>query len=460
MLSIGDGIGTVYFSKDLVYRTIHNDRREEVLKLLNCGLIEELVEKKLFPQTRISEIVFDGHDLVLEHEKISPVIYPYEWSPEMLRRAGICLLEISQIAKSYGYELKDAHPYNLVYRNSLPALVDFGSLVEIDGQPGWQAYSEFKQCYFYPLIAYQKGIHSVFKNAFLNMGNGVAAADFYLIKHPLLRALGNGRVSRFFRYWRAYQNPRILNDSVIKNELKYGFLRNFAKFVAKTGWLPFRTTDYGLIKKNLEKIKVNPSTRWINYHSELVSAEGVVDLPPRLARIVSIAEELSPQTVLDLAGNQGALTRCVAKLPSVNQVICADYDEGAIDRLLMNLHQSEKVLPAVFNLMGDMHQAETLARSERLKADLVFALAVTHHLILAQNYNIQAILDAVIRFTRKFAMIEFMPLGLYDGFNSPDIPNWYTEEWFEKELLRRFVVLRKESLEPNRTLYVVELQGE
>jgi len=456
-LSLADDIGAVYLLPDKVLRAINDAKQAEVEALLRSGLIEALTRERLFPRTQVSLDSIPGHALVLEHELIAPATYPSEWSPEMLRRAGLCVLRVNEIAAHYGYELKDAHPHNVLFRALRPMLVDFGSLVPVDGRPGWRAESEFRQCYLRPLELYDAGLHWVFKRAFHGEGSGIPAAEHLLIRHPTLRVLGRSRLQKAAKYWRAYKNPRILTSQIISRELKYAWLRRLARFVGRNDRLPFRKTDFRGLARALEAFKLAPDTTWGDYHAELIASDGGIRLSPRLQRVVDLVASLRPNTVLDLAGNQGALARSMAQLPSVERTICADYDERAIDQLVANAHPEEQVCPVVCNLMGDSSPADTVSRQERLKSDVVIALAVTHHLILSQKYSIDSVLGALAGFSHAHVLVEFMPLGLHNGIGAPPIPDWYTLEWFEAALNRTFEVVHKEALEENRVLYVARL---
>lgn len=52
-----------------------------------------------------------------------------------------------------------------------------------------------------------------------------------------------------------------------------------------------------------------------------------------------------------------------------------------------------------------------------------------------------------------------MPLGLHDGKTGPKVPDWYHEEWFAEEFRRRFDLVERIQLEPNRVLYVGKLRA-
>jgi len=189
--------------------------------------------------------------------------------------------------------------------------------------------------------------------------------------------------------------------------------------------------------------------------------DGEVNLPDRMRRIIEIIDSLKVSSVTELAGNQGVLSRRIAQLKDVNSVICADYDENAIDRLLLNLHSGEKVTPMVLDFMRAPISGRGLPSGVRLVSDIVVALAVTHHLILRQSYSLDAIFSTIFKYAKKYALIEFMPLGLYSQRlnHYPSIPEWYTEEWFVETLSKFGKLVERNQLEKNRILYLVDLRS-
>ena len=67
--------------------------KDNLLYLFDSGAIDELIKANLIPHTKISDIQLEGFNLVVEHEKIEVVIYPTEWSFNMLKRC--CIISAS-----------------------------------------------------------------------------------------------------------------------------------------------------------------------------------------------------------------------------------------------------------------------------------------------------------------------------------------------------------------------------
>lgn len=456
-----DDIGTVYFYKSLVLRAINNERKSTILELLGCGLIDRLIQEKLFPKTRVSSHQIDGHELVIEHEKIDSVTYPFEWSPEMLRQAGLCILKVNSIANEYGYELKDSHAYNVVFKYNQPMMVDFGSIVRKNDNYRWTAYVRFKCAYIYALKLYKIGANSVFRNLFLLSGKGIEEAEYLKIRFPIFRLLSDSTLVKFLKVWNFYRNSTSIPAHIFERKIKSRQLAKIINYFAKAEFFEFSKYKHAYIEKTLSNLSWTKETTWGTYHQRvgLSSATGEINLSERFKLILEIVEGLNVSTVMELAGNQGVLSRQIAKLPRINSVICSDYDENAIDRLFLNLKESENITPVVLDMMRSPIASRGLLSNMRLKSDLVIALAVTHHLILSQGYSLDFIFSSMVGYARSYLIIEFMPLGLYSkrGNSRPAIPEWYSEEWFVKTLAKYGTIIQRTLLEENRVVFVVKV---
>jgi hypothetical protein len=92
-----------------------------------------------------------------------------------------------------------------------------------------------------------------------------------------------------------------------------------------------------------------------------------------------------------------------------------------------------------------------------LSADVVIALALTHHLLLTQGYRLDAVVERIAAYGQRHMVIEFMPKGLWDGSSGPPVPSWYNQEWFAAGLARAGRIVLCEKLEENRVAFLVEL---
>ena len=101
----------------------------------------------------------DRHDVadeaswpvVLRHDRIPFVSYPYEWSFSQLQDAGALHIDLLLAALGEGMTMKDGYAYNLQFRGSAPVFIDIGSFEHYSGGP-WPGYRQFCQTFLFPLL--------------------------------------------------------------------------------------------------------------------------------------------------------------------------------------------------------------------------------------------------------------------------------------------------------------------
>lgn len=429
-----DQVGVVFEYNDKFYRAIKKDAEKDVAELLETELIDELIERNLFPKTCVADIDSAEYNLILEHDKIKYVTYPFEWSFSMLKDAAICILEVVEVCNKYGYELHDLHNYNVVFRGSNPLFVDFGSIKK--GNSFVSRVSEFINYNYLPLKLYSVG-ESTFAKRILS--------DDYMVRYLPTVEYHNSSLMRKL-LWDLYSDN-------YKNQVKRILIFLGCKYQFKFNHI---TPQVLKDKISLLEKKISDST-WGNYH-EAYQQNGNLKISKRFNRIIGIVNDLGVSEVLDIAGNQGLLTNLLMEsCKHVKDTVCVDYDENAIDFIYSSSKRSKyssHIYAVNSNLMFPISLSHFAPFSKRMKSDLVLVLALTHHLILTQNFPIDSIFKQVHELTRKYALIEFMPLGLWGGGELPTIPDWYNVDWFRINLLNYFSIILEEKLEDNRILFV------
>lgn len=462
--SMVDDFGRVFFYKDKIFRAIHNSKKEFCLSLLNSDLFKELFSKKLIPFTQIADFSLSNYDLILEHEKLTET-FQHEWSFSMLKDAAMMVGSVNEICNSHGYELKDAHTMNVLFRGTQPVWIDIGSIIPFKKETGnsWMAYREYVGSFILPLLFWAEGefyisrklLESVFYRVELLPNQQYNESKLF----PLLK--NNVQVFGF-----RFRNSTLFTTKKRNHRLGF-FISKINRILIKlrmghfsyeAEWLP-----YDSIKRLLAELKAPVvSSDWENYHSHYYSENGKLKTSGRFNQIIEIIKnrENEIQSVLDLAGNQGLLCRLLAENTSLKRIILSDFDSNAVDIAYHNFKQgkSENIELMLLNFMFTQNADGT---ASRVKSDLVMALAVTHHLVLTNLYSLDAIFERVKMFANRFIMIEFMPLGLwvFGSKDYPALPEWYNEEWFSLTFQRHFNLLQKATLEENRILYFGELIG-
>ncbi len=459
-LSIADESGYVYFIDGHVYRHVKSNASHHFSSLFENGLIARLEAKQLIPKTNIHSRNPDN-SLELEHEKITPLIFPFEWSPEMLRAAALTVLEVNTICNSFGFELKDAHPFNLAYNGSKFLYLDIGSIIMRKGITSWAAYEEFLRCYYYPLLSYEKGYTNFFRRSFL-CEKGIPIEEQILIHHKIALLLGIKYSKKLITNLNYIKNIDRFSEDRIHQRFHNKSLHKIVSLFQKFRF-PFKGYNPDKLKRMIQKVSVRKQTTWSDYQTRNWTNYSQIetDKSIRSSYIIDLVKKTQPKTILDLAGNQGALSNILANEPFIDYVICADKDEQAIDSLFLSSDKRPNVFPATVNFMGDAWQCITMENTRRIRCELVLALALTHHLILSNGYSMDAVIDQIISLSSKYVIIEFMPLGLWSPHfpdRQPPVfdPDQYSADKFRLSLIQRGAIIEERQVEPNRIVFLFQ----
>ncbi len=467
--SMMDDFGRVFFSNNKVFRAIQNNKIDYCLELLNSDLFKELTTKGLVPVTIISDFEMEEYKLVLEHEKLL-VIGQHEWSFDMLRDAALTVLEINEICNKHGFELKDAHTLNIIFRGTKPVLADIGSIskIECEGTHLWVAYEEFLGSFVIPLMFWgmrmnyitRKLLESNFHRMFTIPAQSLAESG-------LLKLLF--KKNEYFQF--KLRNYTLITQTKESKILKIitDFTRSTVKSVTGRNTQIFSYNKIGKqfnnlsdyfpkveIQNRLESLRApNQESIWKGYHKKNYRKESNLQYSKRFLRIMEIIKGYTPEidSIIDLAGNEGYFCKLISDETSIGKIILVDYDENAINEAY-SIFKTEgcKIHTALLNFM---FTPDINGTAKRLRCDLAIALAITHHLILTGKFSINCILERIKSYSKKYVMIEFMPLGLWATGDKdfPVVPHWYNVDWFRTEFSKYFYIINEEQLEENRILF-------
>src|ERR1700674_506857 len=159
--SFRDPAGTVLRYGGRILRTVHPDNASELEAFLATRAARDAMDAgQLVRSLRIPPEEAPGIDLqgglLYEHERVPFPSYPHEWPPEMLAAAGALTLDLFERALQEGFGLKDATPYNLLFRGPRPLFVDVLSFERrAPHDASWMAYAQFVRTFLLPLLAYR-----------------------------------------------------------------------------------------------------------------------------------------------------------------------------------------------------------------------------------------------------------------------------------------------------------------
>jgi len=432
-------------------------------KLMAGGKV--VATRELNPEERQSVLgdagvreLFDarGGQLVLEHERIAFPSYPYEWPAEMLHAAGLLTLELAKALVEDGLGLKDATPYNVLFRGTEPVFIDVLSFEK--RQPGdatWLPYAQFVRTFLLPLLAnraYGMGLDQILTTR----RDGLEPEEVYRWTRPWqrLRPPYLGLVS--MPTWLAGKHQRddaaIYQKKLLANPEKARFILD--------------TVLRGL-KRTLERLEPagGKSSAWSDYmttNNHYTAAH----FAAKQRFVKEALEEHSSKSVLDVGCNTGHFSAIAAR--SGARVVALDYDPVVAGEV-WRAARVEKldILPLVVNLtrpspgVGWRNQ-ECTSFLERAtgKFDAVLMLAVIHHMLVTERVPLADIIDLAAELTTKLVVIEFiapqdsMFQRLVRG--REELHKDLTAEWFEKLCGRHFEIVRVQHVENTaRRLYLL-----
>lgn len=393
----------------------------------------------------LSDLVIRGYMPKLQFEGttitqtyIDDLLYPNEWFHEKLRDAALLVLEIQGFLVSRGYTLIDAHPYNIRFEGRKPLWLDIGSIQPYSLEKENAFIKEWIHCYHLLLTGESKNLTDSIACSFL---------------------LGGVQTSKYVGT--CFQSRKI--KAILENIIFYSGKRDSVISINKIIKQVFTNkSKLNSLKKDLEKISFTNKTLWGDYHSnrnKFLNPDGSVILSQRLKFVDNLVKSGHYSSILELAANQGVLSKVIAENNKNTRVIALDYDYGALN----NSWKLFDTLPRNLTLgrldfMADLLEASSCYRSHRIKSECVIVLAVLHHLVLTQCYTFEAVIKRLKSFCKKDLLIEFMPLGLWDGVNDYSCPDWYSESAFIAAFEIDFNILERVELEENRILFLLRLK--
>ena len=388
--------------------------------------------------------------LVLEHERVPFVSYPYEWTFSMLQDAAILHLDLLLDALNEGMTMKDGYAYNLQWRGSAPVFIDVPSFErDPDGGP-WAGYRQFCQTMLYPLLL-QAHKDVPFQPWLRGAINGIEAGHLRnlmslrdlaragVLKHVVLHA---AMASRFGNKAQAMQTD--LRNAGFSSELTKATVKGLRKVVTSLRW---RRSD----------------SNWADYRATCSYSDE--DRVAKEAFVREAASERRASLAWDLGCNDGAYSRLVAE--HADCVVAVDSDPVVVDGLWRSLRAENdtRILPLVLDLSDPSpglgwRTKERRSFTERSRPDFVIALALLHHLVISANVPLPEVVDWLRSLDARM-VVEFVhpddPMTQRLLANKlPGQHDDYRVDVFEQLLGERFTVQRQQVLPSGtRTLYAV-----
>jgi len=342
--------------------------------------------------------------VILEHERIPFPSFPYEWPPEMLHAAAMLTLELALDLLPEALGLKDATPYNVLFRGPQPVFIDILSLERRDpADPTWLPYAQFVRTFLLPLVA-NRHFGLALDQLLFTRRDGLEPEEVYRWLSPLERVrppflslvsmpvwLGSHHNQDDTSIYRKKLLPDAERAQFIVRTLLRGLKRKLGALAPRTG-LPSAWTGYMEFTNNYTAEHFAAKERFV---AECLSAH-------------------APQRVLDVGCNTGHFSLMAAR--SGARVVAIDYDP-AVAGAVWRKAAGEKldILPLVVNLTRPTpgvgwNNREWPSFLDRARGafDAVFMLAVIHHMLVTERVPLSEIIDLAAELTSDLLVIEFV----------------------------------------------------
>ncbi|HTR31011.1 MAG TPA: class I SAM-dependent methyltransferase [Puia sp.] len=443
--SFRDPAGFVFTVDGMIYRQVNKWYSFRYDYLHQCGLYERLTGQGLMvPYTEgPPDLALSGDAYkILSPLQIRHISYPSEWCPEQLKDAALLTLKVQRIAMENGMGLKDATPLNIQFLNGQPILIDTLSLDLYEPKKPWIAYRQFCECFLFPLYIHR----------YARTGTGKIAAAW-----PDGIPVGEtARLLPFKSRWsmgawlHVFLQRRVTSRKSPVDERHL----TFSKAKLNNLLAHLQSTIGGL------KVSSGSPSSWSNYYDETILGKDYLAAKQRLFR--QFLDTIEFADALDLGCNDGLFSKILAE--SGKPVIAIDSDWQCIDKLYRS--HSRHILPLCIDLANPtpatgFRNAERTSFTDRAASDLVTALALIHHLTLANNIPMSLIAEYMNQLAKKYLIVEYVPLSdpkandLITRRQSRVVG--YDPEQFEMAFGRDFQIEKKDPIAGSeRVLYLLK----
>ena len=446
--SFRDRSGFLFYYENEIYRIINFSYKKQYEKFMNSELYQKLEEKNLIiSHSEIENLDIDcDYYKIIKPEKIPFISYPYEWSFSQLKDAALLTLRIQKAAMKYGMTLKDGSAFNIQFHNGHPIFIDTLSFEIYEEGQIWKPYKQFCQHFLAPLALISK------KDVRLNLLSKTFIDGIPIdLAAKLLPKTTFGNFGLMAHIHAHAKSQKHYEDKDAKIKQKTLSKRSFEGLIES-------------LKSSIEKMTWNENnTEWGDYYSDTNYTEKSFE---EKKQFISLAiDQVKPKLVWDMGANTGVFSR-LASTKGIN-TISYDIDPLAVEKnyLLSSQNSEQNILPLILDLtnpssgIGWNHD-ERMSIIQRGPADMVFALALVHHLAISNNVPLNKIAEFFSQIS-KFLIIEFVPKSDSQVkrllLTRDDIFENYDEKNFEIEFSKFFKIINsKKILDSERTIYIME----
>ena len=452
--SFRDPAGCVFSQNDEIYRQVNQVYKPHYDFLLQSGLYDALVKRQLLvPHQEIELSEVDDLDVELTYKVFKPkkvpfISYPYEWCFSELKDAALTTLAIQTLALEHGMVLKDASAFNIQFVDGKPILIDTLSFECYEEGEPWVAYRQFCQHFLAPLAlmsALDPRLHSLSRNHI----DGIPL-DFACKLLPKLTLLRPDLALNLKHHSMAQKDEGTSAQPSVPKKISF----------SKASMLGLVDSLERAVKSLKLSIK---KTDWTNYYADNNYSEAAQSEKQKI--VSQCLEQINPTILWDMGANTGVFSRLAAAKGIYT--VSMDYDHNCVEmNYLQNKERGEqKLLPLVVDLsqptpaIGWANE-ERQRLDQRGRADAVLALALIHHIAIANNVPLLKIASYFSQLC-NFLIIEFITKDDSQVkrllSSRKDIFTSYNIEGFEESFSQYFTIESRFPIaDTARTVYLMK----
>ena len=456
-LTFRDPAGELRLAAGCALRRIRPSATEETRAFLASPLRRSLEQSGDLIPSRIAEpgshpSIASG-ELWLEHPRLDPISYPWEWTTAQWRVAAELTLRVASQAIDAGWTLKDATPLNILFAGPRPILVDVLSFERRDPHSTvWLAYGQFVRTFLLPLVAARHLNWPL--RATLFERDGYEPRQIYdalprwrrlspylfdvVTLATLFERPGRGRAG-------SKQAPSTKDPSLATHLLK--------KRIARLG------------KQIRHAAGHRGHSQWSRYEQSARHYQPT-DVEEKQQFVKSVFARCRPEHVLDIGANTGTYSLLAADAGA--KVVAIDSDSAALEELWRTAAAKNKPITVlVANIARPTPAAgwrnrEHFSLLDRLTGefDLVLMLAVIHHLILRDQLPLTHIASLCASITRRWLLLEWVPPSdpMFQEWlrGRDDLYGHLTEDDLTHAFAEHFAVVDRARLGNGRVLFLFD----
>ena len=457
-LSWRDPDGYVFKIDGKLYRKVNENRYLVQKELMgsswysNFVIQGKIVDSKWIDAKQLEGCAEIGNR-ILEHPILNTAAFAHEITAFQLWRSAELTLEIALTAIKYGWILKDASAWNILYAEGKPTFIDVLSFSKYDYNSTWIAYSQFTRNFIIPLL--------------LHKYCSIEPSEQFLLKRDPSSILFARKNLPMSCWWRLSVIETVLLPSIFMGKKN----RNISMHLNDTNREINKEIFTSALNRLLGYVRsMRPNTQdflttWKYYEKDRIHYNNN-SLDSKREIVLKEIENIKPLHLLDIGGNTGEYI--VASLNvGVKNATCVDFDTGSLNVLCERiLNESLPINTFIANIARPTpsvgwRNIEVLSLIERLcgQFDMIMMLGLMHHLIISERLRLPDISSLMFDFNAPWLLVEWIPsndekfievaglnLNLYSHINS---------EYFESCFAENFILNAKYEIKDSvRSIYL------